>query len=65
MGTGGYIVPPESRICTPQVKDVAYVKICTPYLRKRSDAPEQTCESMVSELGTCGVTRGVTCAGVM
>jgi len=27
MGTGGYIVPPKFRTCTPQVKDAAYVKI--------------------------------------
>jgi len=30
MGTGGYIVPPKFRTCTPrtrQIKDAAYVKI--------------------------------------
>ena len=36
MGTGGYIVPPKFRTCTPctsQVKDAAYVKILSKRLK--------------------------------
>jgi len=36
MGTGGYIVPPKFRTCTPctpQVKDAAYVKILSKRLQ--------------------------------